>query len=91
MGNRNFVEIQVVSLLILFTIIFIFDFCLLNKGVAWNVYIITIDISVFIQFVLVVQFVNFVLLINQRLRVLNTLSLRLSSVLRAITFVILGV
>jgi hypothetical protein len=36
------------------------------------VYIITIDISVFLQFVLVFQFVNFVLLIKHRLRVLNT-------------------
>jgi hypothetical protein len=71
-GNRKFVYIQVVSLLILYTIFFIFDICLLNKGVAWNVYIIPIDIAVFIQFVPVVQFVNFVLLIRQRLRVLKT-------------------
>jgi hypothetical protein len=35
-------------------------------------YVITIHISVFIQFVVVVQFVNFVLLIKQGLRVLNT-------------------
>jgi hypothetical protein len=72
MCNRRFVQIQVVSLLILYTIFFIFDIYLFKKGVSWNVYIITTEIAVFIQFVPVDQFVNFVLLIKQRLRVLNT-------------------
>jgi hypothetical protein len=34
LGNRKFVEIQVISLLILYTTFFIFDICLLNTGVA---------------------------------------------------------
>jgi hypothetical protein len=46
--------------------------CSGTDSVVWNVYIKTVDISVFIQFVLVVQIVNFVLLIKHRLRVLNT-------------------